>query len=112
MSRQKRTTEALQDVLSALDMAGRNLIDEDDVFILINRERKNIGLEPWDWKEFYGKIIQPARDSATEKQRQEQLQFEQQKEAEDKKLLDALEKRHKAELAKIKAESEAAKKKK
>lgn len=109
---QKRTKEALEDTLSALDMAGRGLINEDDVFALINRERRNLGLKIWDWKGFNEKIIQPARDSATEKKRQEQLQLTQQKAAEEKKRLDKIEKEHAAEIAKLlKSGPEKAKKK-
>ena len=64
-----RTTEALQDIGTTLQMVQSGFINDAEFYELFNWERTRLGLRPWTKVQFDKTIIEPARLKALENQK-------------------------------------------
>ena len=100
----KKNESALTEIVAAMNLATRAWIDDDELLILMNRERKTLGFKPWSWKVFDERVMAPAKKATEEAQKELQEQEQAKKDAEEKKnvvvekkLAEAEEQLHKAE---------------
>ena len=112
----KRTSEAMQDTIAAMELATRAMLDDEELFELLNRERTALRLERWSYKLFSERILMPARMAAAEGKRQQEEQAragneaEKRRKGQEKKRADAQKLREEEERLKREAEIERLKK--
>ncbi len=108
----KRTAvkDADENTAGAFNMANRAAIDDEELLILINEERRNIGLKAMSYKRYLKEMIDPLKKASEAIKETQKVEGEKKEERAKKALVktqhqEELEtKRHELELAKVNAE--------
>jgi len=100
--------DADENIVGAFNMANQAVIDDEDLLILINKERRKIGLKAMSYKRYLKEMIDPLKKASEAVKETQKVEAEKKEEMAKKDLVqttrqEELEtKRHELEMARVK----------